>query len=144
MIPRPGYACAASCGAEVRYPLMDLDLIGFAFTTPARVLTGGFRKKHLLREAMCDLLPHKVRNHCKKPSFAEVIARDWNAIQGEVLRRPWFLEHCGILDSEGLSRLIGARMAEANSRGSFIGWLFTSELLARHGFSVASRVAMKN
>jgi asparagine synthase (glutamine-hydrolysing) len=52
---------AAACGLETRHPFGDRRLIEICAALPPEVLTPGGWPKGLLREAMADLLPDRVR-----------------------------------------------------------------------------------
>jgi asparagine synthase (glutamine-hydrolysing) len=47
-------------GVQVRYPLMDHDLVELAGQLPARLKLKNFEKRYIFKQAMRKILPHKV------------------------------------------------------------------------------------
>ena len=45
---------------EVRVPLLNSDLVGFAERLPLKFTLHGLRTKYLLRRAVEDVLPHSI------------------------------------------------------------------------------------
>jgi len=91
---------AASYGVEIRHPLMDQDLIDFAFMTPAHAFYTGARKKQLLRLAMFDALAADVRERRWATTFESVLSgdRDLMAMAGADLER-WQLVGKGLVET---------------------------------------------
>ena len=65
---------------ESRQPLMDLDLVAFAFTTPGTLMALGGRSKGLLRLAASGWSPHEVVARPYKTLFEAVCERDHPAL----------------------------------------------------------------
>lgn len=61
----PSELFAAHEGVELRHPFLSLDLIDFAFRTPAAAFSGRARTKHLQRLATSDLLPAAILEKAK-------------------------------------------------------------------------------
>ncbi len=54
---------------ETRFPFLDHNIIEKAINTDARLIYSGGKTKVILREAMKDVLPEKVRNRMDKVGF---------------------------------------------------------------------------
>ena len=51
---------------EVRVPLLDTDIVEFAFRLPDRLKMPGMKLKHFLKESTKDMLPQEILNRPKK------------------------------------------------------------------------------
>jgi asparagine synthase (glutamine-hydrolysing) len=51
---------------EVRVPLLDTDVVEFAFRLPDRLKMPGMKLKHFLKESTKDMLPEEIVNRPKK------------------------------------------------------------------------------
>jgi asparagine synthase (glutamine-hydrolysing) len=51
---------------EVRVPLLDTDIVEFAFKLPDRLKMPGMKLKHFLKESTKDMLPEEIVNRPKK------------------------------------------------------------------------------
>jgi asparagine synthase (glutamine-hydrolysing) len=51
---------AELAGVKVRFPLLDLDLVEFTGTLPARLKVRGLEKRHLFKRAFRQLLPREI------------------------------------------------------------------------------------
>lgn len=51
---------------EVRVPLLDTDVVEFAFSLPDRLKMPGMKLKHFLKESTRDMLPEEIVNRPKK------------------------------------------------------------------------------
>lgn len=60
-------------GVQVRYPLMDHDLVALAGQLPTRLKVKGFEKRYIFKQAMREILPHKVL-YKKKHGFGVPLA----------------------------------------------------------------------
>jgi asparagine synthase (glutamine-hydrolysing) len=58
---------------EVRVPFIDHKLVEFSATIPAEMKLKWFRKKHLLKKAVSNLLPREILEH-RKQGFASPMA----------------------------------------------------------------------
>lgn len=70
----PGYILSAqgdrvamANAVEGRFPFLDHRVVEFAARIPPRLKIRGLREKHILREAMADLLPPNIGNRVKQP-----------------------------------------------------------------------------
>jgi asparagine synthase (glutamine-hydrolysing) len=89
-----------SCGVEVRVPLLDVDLIGFAARIPASMKQTGGEGKSIFKEAMRGLLPQDVVYRPKSGFGAplrhwlrhELRARVDETLDPAVLRRRGFFD----------------------------------------------------
>jgi asparagine synthase (glutamine-hydrolysing) len=59
---------------EVRVPFLDHRLVEFCATIPPELKMKWFKKKYLLRKAVCELLPREVMSH-RKQGFASPMAK---------------------------------------------------------------------
>lgn len=129
---------AALESVELRQPLYDLDLIGFAFSVPPRAFTGGVRQKHLLRCAMGELLPDSLHALTQKVSFNEV-ADSFLACMP--LRNRWRLVDEGFLE-EGA--IMGTSAAYARAAGQGLPLAGTTPgFVLHHQAYLAERFAEK-
>jgi asparagine synthase (glutamine-hydrolysing) len=62
-----GDRVAMAHAVEGRFPFLDHRVVEFASRIPARLKMKGLREKHILREAMADLLPPAIGNRPKQP-----------------------------------------------------------------------------
>ncbi|MEQ9690244.1 MAG: asparagine synthase C-terminal domain-containing protein, partial [Bauldia litoralis] len=70
----PGYILSAqgdrvamAHSVEGRFPFLDHRLVEFASRIPPRLKIRGLREKHILREAMGDILPPSIGDRVKQP-----------------------------------------------------------------------------
>lgn len=70
--PKADRLCVAH-GLRIRHPFTDLNLIEHAFTISDRYKIRYWREKHILREALKDLLPKEVLN---RPKFPQAMKSD--------------------------------------------------------------------
>jgi len=62
-----GDRMAMAHSVEGRFPFLDHRLVEFAATIPPELKIRGLREKHILRQAMRDLLPPEIGNRPKQP-----------------------------------------------------------------------------
>ncbi len=79
---------------EVRLPFCDHRIVEFVMTLPPEMLMGNAETKHLLRQAMKDVLPEQIRKRWRKQGFLPPVA-DWlegtlGDLATDVFRRPAF------------------------------------------------------
>ncbi len=60
-------------GVQVRYPLMDHDLVELSGQIPTDLKLKGFQKRYIFKQAMREILPHKVL-YKKKHGFGVPLA----------------------------------------------------------------------
>jgi asparagine synthase (glutamine-hydrolysing) len=65
---------AMAHGLEVRAPFLDVELVEFVLSLPARLRFRGNRLKHLLRQACADLWPPSIRDRSKQGFGAPLAA----------------------------------------------------------------------
>ena len=123
----------ARLGMEPRRPLMDLDLIEFAFATPGRWLMLGRRRKHLYRAAARDVLAPAVHERRVRSSFEDVSAAGLAETALAASVESWSLVRRGVLEAAGLQSLVARLGAGDRPDASASGWwdLFSAENLAR-------------
>lgn len=89
--------CSMMHSLEVRSPLLDRDLLDFAFALPHRMKIRGQNRKYLFKKAFTKLLPDGIANRQKrgfliptaqwlkdllKPLVEELLGEDWLKRQG--------------------------------------------------------------
>jgi asparagine synthase (glutamine-hydrolysing) len=62
-----GDRMAMAHGVEGRFPFLDHRLVEFAARIPPKLKIRGLREKHILREAMKEMLPAHIGNRTKQP-----------------------------------------------------------------------------
>ena len=106
-------------GVETRYPFFNHDLLSFVFSLPPGALRLGRRSKELLRQAAGPLLPPLVRNRMSKAVYHQLYLREVNEIGPDCARRRLMrLEDLGLVDPEGLDRLLATVYHYRNYRGT--------------------------
>ncbi len=127
---------AAAVGLELRHPLMDLDIVEFAFRTPAREFYSGARPRHLLRLALDRDLAPEVRDRLDKGRYrvheAEDLARVLDNWRASSL---WRLVEIGIVDPNGLRRLVARAEQGDRSAALTLLDLFPVEVWLRRRFT---------
>ena len=119
---------------EVRVPLLDLELVEFAGTLPARFRIKGTELKRLLRTAMAPLLPPHVLQKSKQGFSAPVgawIRRDLRTLCDEVLS-PEAIGRRGLWDPAYVSELVAAHHAGRRELGDHLFALMNFELWCRN------------
>jgi asparagine synthase (glutamine-hydrolysing) len=108
---RPG----AGCRIEARYPFVDRSVVAFAAGLPREwKLSGLTREKHILREAYADVLPGEIRD---RPKFgmripgAEHLLPTGTGDWVDELLSPRRARNCGVLDEDGVHRLVHRAMS---------------------------------
>jgi asparagine synthase (glutamine-hydrolysing) len=97
---------------EVRAPFLDVDLVEFLGTVPARLKLRRFDTKHLLKRAMKDVLPPGIASRSKK-GFGIPLAQ-W--LKGELREQmedelsPARIAQQGIFDGEEVQRLVAEHL----------------------------------
>ncbi len=102
----------ARLGLEVRWPFLDRRLVAFALSVPARQLRRGTTTKFVMREALRDLLPEKVRTRSTKADFSHLFADTFRALDAESALRSLDVAARGWVDGEAASELFRALLAE--------------------------------
>jgi asparagine synthase (glutamine-hydrolysing) len=97
---------------EVRAPFLDVDLVEFLGTVPARLKLRRFDTKHLLKRAMKDVLPPGIASRSKK-GFGIPLAQ---LLKGELREQmedelsPARIAQQGIFDGEEVQRLVAEHL----------------------------------
>jgi asparagine synthase (glutamine-hydrolysing) len=123
----PGYILAAqgdrvamAHAVEGRFPFLDHRVVEFAAKIPPRLKIRGLREKHILREAMVDLLPKSIGNRVKQPYRApdsqSFTGEDAPAYVGERLGAS-AIGAAGYFDARAVSKL-----AAKCGNQSFVGF----------------------
>lgn len=124
---------AMAVAVETRPPLLDVELVEFAFHLPDRYRIGGLRQKYLLKRAAEAYLPRTVIYRPKAPFATPLIS--WMAGElGERLRW-WYTEqkgpHAEYLNASEVLRLLEEhRRGQANHAHLLWGCLVIAEWLA--------------
>ena len=116
----------ASVGLERRHPLMDLDLVDFAFRLPPRaVMTGeipGKWYKNLLRLAVADLLPPHVLQRRDKALRQMLYDDELAELRGSVGERLQPLLDCRLAGGAGLDKLVRRYYDQRDSSATLELW----------------------
>jgi len=91
---------AARHGIEIRHPLMDADIVDFAFATDPRSMVEGRCFKHLLRRAMMGRLPAAVLARIERTAFNCLFEQEVDLLQRDRPVADWELVRRGILDGD--------------------------------------------
>ncbi len=95
-------------GLEARVPFLDHELVELAARAPSSLKLRGRRKKHLLKEAVSDLLPPSIIDR-KKAGF-NVPVNAWLAGElrdtARTILDPEAIEASGFFRAEEVSRLL--------------------------------------
>jgi len=115
-----GDRMAMANAVEGRFPFLDHRVVEFASRIPPKLKVRGMREKHILREAMADLLPDDIGNREKQPyrapdsqSFTMKNPPGW---LGRVLA-PGALEGAGYFNPKAVEKLVAK--CRANPRVGF-------------------------
>jgi asparagine synthase (glutamine-hydrolysing) len=115
---------------EVRAPLLDHDLVGWAASLPSALKLRGRQGKLVFREALQGMVPDAILNRAKQ-GFAVSLSDQLRAGAERVRARllgPAMLE-CGLFDRTQLTRLVDEHAAAAFDHSAML-WL----LLVFEGF----------
>ena len=116
------YHCAGVYDIEYRHPFYDSRLIEFALSLPAEYKLWGDEGKKILREAMKDILPEKIRTRQDKAEMSELLRDQINAID---LNEFWKVHHIidlGIVKQNDLTEAINTYKSNTSGRGSSRLW----------------------
>jgi asparagine synthase (glutamine-hydrolysing) len=88
--------CSMAHGIEVRMPFMDWRLVTFSHALPASSRFGGGYTKRILRDAMKDLMPERVRLRRFKIGFNSPMIEWYNGglapLLRQIVQHPLWLE----------------------------------------------------
>ena len=119
---------------ECRVPFLDHALVELAATIPAAAKVPGGRLKHLLKEALAELLPPDILNRSKRgfgTPMGAWLKRELAPMMRELLS-PATLRARGLFRPEGVARLMAAHAANRTDA--------TDALLALINLEVWSRI----
>jgi asparagine synthase (glutamine-hydrolysing) len=117
----------------VRAPFLDVDLVEFLGRVPSELKLRGSDTKHLLKQAMADLLPAGIASRAKKGFGIPVAA--WfkkelrDALQDEL--SPDRVRRQGIFESDAVQRLISEHMSGRRDHRKQLWTLFVFQLWHR-------------
>lgn len=106
---------AMAAAVETRPPLLDVDVVEFAFRLPDRYRIRGLTQKYLLKRAAEAYVPRQVLYRPKAP-FATPLVAWMNGVLGERLR--WWYTHQPGLHHEYLRAAEVLRLLDEHQRGS--------------------------
>jgi len=78
--------CSMQSGIEVRMPFMDYRLVSYAFSIPPSDKAGNAYTKLILRDAMKDIMPERVRRRRSKIGFNSPLPTLFNHRLNNILR----------------------------------------------------------
>ena len=125
-----GDKMSMAASLEARVPLLDHHLVEFAAGLPPRMKLKGVRRKHLLKEAVRDLLPAPILSRAKK-GFPVPIS-DW--LRGDArdfsldLLAPDTVRRRGLLAPDVVARMVREHDTGAADHGSALWALLSLEL----------------
>jgi asparagine synthase (glutamine-hydrolysing) len=89
---------------EYRHPYFDLALVEFVLSLPAEMKRRGKIIKWILREAMKDILPVKIRMREDKADFRDVLIQQIKTIDFPSLLDNPFIVRLGLMDREKINQ----------------------------------------
>ncbi len=122
-----------ACSLEVRAPFLDVDLVEFLGRVPPRLKLRRFETKHLLKEAMKDVLPPGIATRSKK-GFGIPVAQ-W--LKGELREAvtdelsPDRLRSQGIFEPAEVQRLLSEHLTGRRDHRKQLWTLFMFQLWHR-------------
>lgn len=126
---------AELAGVNVRYPLLDTQLIELSGLIPASLKLKGFEKRYLFKQAMKDILPPKVL-HKKKHGFGVPLAQwllqdpQMNELMRDLMHDSRTRQR-GYFRSSFIQRLMGLHKQQPNFYGEIVWYLVALELWHR-------------
>ncbi len=126
------YTDKASMAAsvEVRPPIIDHNIVEFAFKLPAREKIRDFRQKQVLKDAMSILLPREIINRPKAPFGAPLrswVARDLDPLVLDLLSETRIKKR-GFLNHQYVKKLINDNKSGKEDNAHRIWALLTLEI----------------
>ena len=122
---------------ECRVPLLDHELCELAAAIPERVKLRGGRMKHVLKEALADVLPRGILER-KKRGFGTPMGAWFKGALAPLVRQmlsPEAIERRGLFDPRAVSALIAAHDASRIDG--------TDRLLALLNFEIWARLYLE-
>lgn len=120
-------AAAADAGIDVRHPFMDRRLVEFLMTLPDDLRLRHGRTRFVLREAMRDLLPARVRDRARKGNLDVVYGPAFRTVLDGMSLRSLRVADLGWVDGDSLRRTC-AEFVGGQSDGDLAGlrktWLW--------------------
>lgn len=93
-------------GLEFRHPFLDSRLIEFALTVPAKYKLNNNISKIMLREAMKEILPEKIRTRNDKAEFSEIIRDQLRAMDFSVFEKDFEIARLGLITNDEVQKYI--------------------------------------
>jgi asparagine synthase (glutamine-hydrolysing) len=128
-----GDKMSMAASLEARVPLLDHRLVEFAASLPTRYKVRGLSRKHLLREAVRDLLPEPILSRSKK-GFPIPMGRWLRGDARELCRdllSPATVRRRGLFAPAAVDRLLAEHEAGASEHGATLWALLSVELWHR-------------
>ena len=125
-----GDKMSMAASLEARVPLLDHHLVEFAAGLPPRMKLKGTRRKHLLKEAVTDLLPAPILSRAKKGFPVPIsgwLRADARAFAHDLLA-PDTVRRRGLLAPDVVARLLREHDTGAADHGSALWALLSLEL----------------
>ena len=97
---------AQNYGMKVTHPFLDLDVVEFVLALPPHYKFFQGEGKRILREAMKNSLPEKVRTRNSKAAFGELLLQQIHAIDLKAFWQERCIVELEIVGSERISQLI--------------------------------------
>lgn len=97
---------AQNYGMKVTHPFLDVDVVEFVLTLPPNYKFFRGERKRILREAMKNSLPEKVRTRDSKATFGELLLQQIHAIDLKAFWQERRIVELEIVSSERISQLI--------------------------------------
>jgi asparagine synthase (glutamine-hydrolysing) len=88
---------------EYRHPFFDKELVEFSLSLPPEMKYGNRTIKRILRKAMKDILPEKIRRRKDKAEFSEIIRQQIAAIDVDMLLADANIVKLGLLTQEDVA-----------------------------------------
>jgi asparagine synthetase B (glutamine-hydrolysing) len=112
--------CLARYGVEQRHPFCDRRIIEFAYALPQERLCRNRQTKVVLRSAMRNLLPEKVRERNSKAEFSYIFGDAFEAMGGERLFDSLHIATLNLVNGEKVRAMSRELMASyRKDRGGF-------------------------
>ena len=134
MVLEPREQALSIFGMAPRSPLLDLDLITFAHSLPARARWQGIGYKALLRTAIEPVVPVDIAQRFVKTGFNEPYQKQRDEFIGHIrAAKHWRLAEMGVVDAIGVQRYYHGIASGAAIRNiCFLSRLLQAEFFCRN------------
>lgn len=116
------YHPAGSYDIEYRHPFYDSRLVEFALSLPAEYKLWGDEGKRILREAMQDILPEKIRTRQDKAEMSELLRDQINTIDLDDFWQEHYIVDLGIVTHDKVTHAIKIYRSNSSGKGSSQLW----------------------